>query len=220
MAAEIGLVACAPPPMALPLAGLPAPARALPVATLPADHHVIRFKWHYQEGALGANGDGAARIAFPDSARFDFVAGGSAGGGGRALLFDSTLVAPGAGGVDRYLPATPLLWAALGRLAVPAAADTIVRVAGDTIRADIGPVGAGEGNNLTVWRVEFVAGDLQTLARLRSGRVREMVRRDVPGTGGAGGSVHYERYESRRSLTLTQVRSEAVAEFDPSIWTW
>ena len=226
-AAVFGAVAaCAPPPLALPLAGLPAPARILPLATLPRDHHVIRFKWRYQELAFSANGDGAARIAYPDSARFDFVAGGSTGGGGRALLFDSTLVAPGAGGIDRYLPAIPLLWAALGRLAVPSAADTVVRVEGDTIRADIGPTGAENAKNVTVWRVEFVSGELVSLARLRGGRVRETVRRNggagagVDGAGDAGGSVRYEQFESRRSLTLTQVRSEAVPEFDPTIRTW
>ena len=227
MVTVIGItVACAPPPLALPLAGLPAPARALPLATLPPAHHVIRFKWRYQELAFSANGDGAARIAYPDSARFDFVVGGSTGGGGRALLFDSTLVAPGAGGIERYLPAIPLLWAALGRLAVPSAVDTVVRVAGDTIRADIGPAASEDGKDATVWRVEFVSGELVSLARLRGGRVRETVRRNgvggagVDGAGEAGGSVRYERFESRRSLTLTQVRSEAVPEFDPNIWTW
>lgn len=162
--------------MALPLHGVPEPARLLPTASLPRDHHVLRFKWHYQESAFSANGDGAARIAYPDSARFDFVAGGNTGGGGRALLFDSILVAPGGGGVERYLPGTPLLWAALGRLAVPAASDTMVRVDGDTIWADIGPAGGGD---VTVWRVQFAAGELLSVARLRSGRVREIVRRDL-----------------------------------------
>ncbi len=227
MATVIGVAAaCAPLPLARPLVGLPAPVGALPIAMLPPAHHVVRFKWRYQELAFSASGDGAARIAYPDSARFDFVAGGSTGGGGRALLFDSTLVAPGAGGIERYLPAIPLLWAALGRLAVPSAADTVVRVEGDTIRADIGPANAADGKDATVWRVEFASGELVSLARLRGGRVREMVRRNggagagVHGAGDVAGSVQYERFDSRRSLTLTQVRSEAVPEFDPTIWTW
>jgi hypothetical protein len=208
--------ACAPPPMALPLEGDPAPARALPTAALPTAYQVTRFKWHYHEPAFSANGDGAVRTAYPDSARFDFVVGGNTGGGGRALLFDSTLVAPGGGDILRYLPAVPLLWAALGRLAVPPSTDTVVRVEGDTIRSDIGPQGvsgAPAGGDATVWRVEFISGELTSMSRLRGGRIRETVRRDVK-----AGSVLYERQESRRSLTLTQVRSENVPEFDQSIW--
>jgi hypothetical protein len=210
--------------MALPLSGLPAPRSALPVAALPTGYRVSRFKWHYHEKVFSANGDGAARTAYPDSARFDFVVGGNTGGGGHALLFDSILVAPGGGGVKRYLPTIPLLWGALGRLAVPPSSDTVVRVEGDTIRTDIGPVAPESmesevtiGGDVTVWRAEFVSGELTSVSRLRGGRVRETVRREVNTDSGVV-SVKYESLDSRRSLTLTQVRSETVPQFDPTIW--
>jgi len=200
------------PPRALPLPGLPAPTGVLPVAVarLPAGYHRIRFRWRFSDTRFSATGDGAARIAFPDSARLDFFAAGPLGGSGRALLFDDTLVAPGGGGARRYLPTTPFLWATVGRLAVPPASDTLVRVDGDTVRADIGPALAGNG---TVWRVAFAAGELTSLARLSGGRVRETVARDVE-----RGRVRYENTGAHRSLTLTQVRSEAVPAFDSSVW--
>jgi hypothetical protein len=200
------------PPRAMPLRGVPAPTGALPLAaaSLPLGYHRLRFHWRFSDSRFSASGDGAARVAYPDSARLDFVAGGPLGGSGRALLFDDTLVAPGSGGARRYLPATPLLWATLGRLAVPTARDTIVRVDGDTVRADIGPTLSGDGS---VWRAAFAGGTLTSLARLSGGRVRETVKRDME-----RGRIQYGNGDAHRSLTLTQVRSEAVAAFDSSIW--
>jgi hypothetical protein len=199
------------PPKALPLNGAPATTEVLPshIAELPTGYHRIRFRWQYRSTQYAASGDGAARIAFPDTGRLDFVVSGPLGGSGYALLFDDTLVAPGGKRMKRYLPATPFLWAMLGRLAVPAAVDTVVRVEGDTVRADIGPVEPDTG---TVWRASFAGGELTGLARLSGGRVRGWVGRDVE-----RGRIRYDD-GSHRSLTLTQVRSEAVPPFDPSVW--
>ena len=181
-------------------------------------YHWIRFRWQLKQSQFSAKGDGAARTAFPDSARFDFVASGPLGGSGVALLFDDTLVAPGGKGVRKYLPPTPFLWAALGRLAVPPASDTVVRVDGDTVRADIGhlPEGgeltSGGADSATIWRVAFAGGELASLARLNGGRVRGTVVRDM-----ARGRIKYDD-GGHRSLTLTQVRIEAVPAFDLSVW--
>jgi len=196
----------------MPLRGVPAPTRVLPagVVKLALGYHRIRFRWNVTDPRFSAAGDGAARVAFPDSARLDFIAGGPFGGSGRALLFDDTLVAPGGGGTRRYLPATPFLWAALGRLAVPTATDTTVRIDGDTLWADFGPPFPSDG---TVWRASFAAGELTGLARLSGGRVRETVVRDVE-----RGRIQYKNAGAHRSLTLTQVRSEAVTAFDSTVW--
>jgi hypothetical protein len=173
-------------------------------------YHRIRFKWKFSDTEFSATGDGAARVAYPDSARLDFFAAGPLGGSGHALLFDDTLVAPGSGGARRYLPARPFLWATVGRLAVPPGADTVVRVDGDTVRAEIGPSAPSEGN---VWRAAFVGGELTSLARLSGGRVRESVVRDP-----ARGRVRYDNEGAHRSLTLTQVKSEEVPAFESSVW--
>jgi hypothetical protein len=212
------LVACALP-RAGPLAGVPSPVR-LPSTALRSGYQRLLFRWEYRDTRISARGDGAARVAPPDSARLDFVVSGPLGGGGYALLFGDTLVAPGngakgggvgggGGGARRYLPATPLIWATLGRLAVPPVTDTIVHADGDTLRADIGPSADG-----TTWRVAFgPGGELTSLALVREGRVREAVERDV-----VGGRVHYQNPGGHRSLTLTQMRSEAVAGFDGNVW--
>ena len=194
--------ACAP--RARPLAGAPAPATVhLPVAVLPDGYQKVVFRWRYAEGETGARGEGVARIAPPDRARLDlFLDGGL--GGTHARIIGDEIRAPGGALGRRYLPPPPLLWAALGRLAVPPAPDTIVRVDGDTLRADIG---AG-----SVWRVTFAAGRLTRLERIEGGRIVEWVSR------GAADEVRYEHESARRSLALTIVRREGATAFDPSIW--
>ena len=195
-------VACAP--RAHPLVGVPAPATVrVPLATLPSSHEKVVFRWRYEEGETGARGEGVARIAPPDSARLDlFLDGGL--GGSHARIIGNEIRAPGGALGRRYLPPPQLLWAALGRLAVPAAADTTIRVDGDTLRADIG--------RDPVWRVTFSAGRLTRLERIAGGRIVEWVSR----TG--EDEVRYENESARRSLSLTIVRREGAAPFDPSIW--
>jgi hypothetical protein len=219
--ALLGAVACVPPRV-LPLSGVPTTMH-LPTATLPPGHERLVFRWHYHDPDIEAVGDGSARLAAPDSARLDFVADHGMGGG-YALLFGDTLVAPSAGVFRRYLPPVPLLWAGVGRLAVPPAVDTVVRLDGDTLRADIGALAAqaatahGGGDRQPVWRVAFVAGQLVALARLTGGRVREAVTRRPESEGSGGSEVKYDALGGRRTLTLTRVRSEAVSGFDEAIW--
>ena len=88
------------PPRAGPLPGVPSPV-PLPSAVLAPGYQRVRFHWRYRDLDGAASGDGAARVAPPDSARLDFVLSGPIGGGGYALLLGDTLVAPGNGGARR-----------------------------------------------------------------------------------------------------------------------
>lgn len=196
------LAACVP--KAPPLTGAPVPAR-IPRAQLPDGHQRVLFRWSYSEGELEAKGEGVARIAAPDSVRLDLFLSGAIGGSGTAFLIGDTIYAPGGDPVRRYLPSPPLLWAALGRSAVPAAADTVARVDGDTLRADIGRGGR-------VWRLGFVGERLVGLDRLDQGRRLERVVR------GAGGTVRYVHEQSNRTLRLEITRTEETAPFDAAIW--
>jgi hypothetical protein len=201
--AVISLAAgCAP--RLKPMPGAPTPV-ALPRTTLPPGHRRIVFNWELEDPDLTARGEGAARIAPPDSARLDFfLAGGM--GSGAAVLIDGILRLPSqAEDLSRRLvPPPPLLWAALGRLAIPEARDTVVRVDGETLRADIGtPV---------AWRVTFVRDTLRKLERVEGGRIIEWVERF------AGGRVRYRHEVSHRRLDLLITRSDDVSAFDPTIW--
>lgn len=194
------VVSCTPRAGALP--GTVAPAGAVPSTALPPGHHHVVFRWRYEDPDMGARGEGVARIASPDSVRMDFFVDPGMGAG-YALLIGDSLSAPGIALVRRYLPPAPLLWATLGRLHVPAGRDTVVRVDGDTIRADIG--------SDPVWRATFGARQLVRLERIDGGRVSERVVR-------AGDDLRYEHLGARRSLSLTVTRRTAVPPFDATIW--
>lgn len=194
--------ACAPPRISA-LPGAPAPLQRLPSPPVPTGHRKLVFQWELKDQDLTARGDGVARIAYPDSIRLDFFLGGSYSGGAAVLIGDS-LVVPGPDVTRRLVPPRALLWAALGRLDLPAERDTVVRVDGPVVRADIGsPVH---------WRVSFNGDSLSRLERVDGGRLREWVARDP------GQHVSYRHEGSGRTLTLVIQRSDVVSAFDPSIW--
>ena len=189
-------------PRARPLAGTPAPERSLPKIELPGKHRRIVFRWDYEENALIARGEGAVRASAPDSARVDlFLNGGITVG--RAILIGNTIRATNQDQVERFLPPPPLMWAALGRLAIPPLPDTVVTVEGEVMHADIGRPAA--------WRVTIKGMRLMQLARLSGGRIVEVVTRDD------GGRLLYE-VPGRRKLWLGITRDEEVPAFDASIW--
>src|SRR5438132_3318953 len=197
----VGAVACAP--AAAPLKGVLAPDRSLPSLLLPTGHRQIVFKWDYEEGAIAARGDGAVRTAAPDSARLDFFLGGGLGAGAAILIGDS-LRSPNAQLARRYIPPMPMMWAALGRLAIPALPDTVVRIDGDLLRADVGrPI---------QWRVAIRGDTLVTLEHISGGKIIESLTRE------ANGAIVYRASGARRQLSLTILRQQP-GSFDETIWS-
>jgi len=199
VAATLGAGACVP---ALhPLTGAPTKA-ALPRAQLPSGYRQIVFDWELEDRELSGRGEGVARVAGPDSARLDlFLAGGF--GSGAAVLIADSLRVTGGSVARRFIPPPPLLWAALGRLAVPSATDTTARVDGELLRVDIGKP--------TNWRLTFRRDSLVRVERIRGGRIIEWVERN-------GANVRYRSEEARRALSLTVKRVLEVPPFDASIW--
>ncbi|HUQ47503.1 MAG TPA: hypothetical protein VM053_04565 [Gemmatimonadaceae bacterium] len=189
-------------PKAVPLKGAPAPERALPELKLAPGHRKIVFHWNYQENSLMANGDGAIRVASPDSARVDlFLNGGILLG--KATLIGNNLSAPNKAQVEKVLPPPAMMWAVLGRLAIPALPDTVITADGDILYADIGRPAA--------WRVTIKGNRLMQLARLSGGRIAEVVTRDE------AGRLLYE-VPGHRKLWLGITRDDEVPAFDASIW--
>lgn len=195
-------LACAPPAVK-PLGGEIAPIVALPSSELAPGYRQVVFDWEFEQGDARMRGEGVVRIAPPDSARLDLFLGGGFGGGA-AILVGDELRAPLVESARRLIPPAPMLWAALGRLAIPAAADTAVRVDGSIVRADIGAA--------PVWRVEFNGPRLARLDRIDDGRVRDFVNRQ-------GRVVVYESFSPRSKLTLRITRDEPAMGFDAKIWT-
>ena len=197
----VAALGCAP--TAAPLKGVLAPDRSLPPLSLPSGHRHLVFKWDYEEGQIAARGDGAIRTAAPDSARLDFFLGGGLGAGAAILIGDSLRI-PRGDLARRYIPPTPLMWAALGRLAIPPLPDTVVRVDGDLVQADVG--------RPLQWRVAIRGDTLLQLEHVSGGKITESVTR------GPHGTLTFSAPGARRTLRLTILR-EQPGSFDASIWS-
>lgn len=206
------LIACRPPRVA-PLTGIPTTV-ALPAMPLPPGRQEIVFRWAFSDRLFGAKGDGVARLAPPDSVRLDFFADGGVGAG-YAIVIGDTIYSPGGDEARRYLPPVPLLWAAFGTLRLEGA-DTLLRVDGDTLRADIvsDRLALSPNNSLpaTFWRVAVVGRELVRLERIADRRLEEFVER------ADSTNVRYRQNGSRRSLGLSIQRRTRGSVFDPSIW--
>ncbi|HXC25899.1 MAG TPA: hypothetical protein VNU46_08285 [Gemmatimonadaceae bacterium] len=195
--------ACTPP--LSPLTGISPVNATLPAVALVTGQRKVVFTWELEANSLVARGNGAARLSAPDSARVDLFLTGGFGGASAVLIGDSLIVPPGAGtrGIMNMIPPTPVLWAALGRLALPALADTIIRVSGDTLRADVG--------RPRQWRVTAVRDQLILLDHISGDRIIESVER-MP-----DGGVRYHSSD-HRSLVLHIQQDQPMAAFDASIW--
>lgn len=213
-AAALLLMACTP--AARPLHGVPVPSR-LPAAMLPLAPTIYRFTWSYRDDTFEANGEGAVRAQGPERARLDFfLRNGMAGG--FAILVGDSLTVPGIDLVKRMLPPVPLLWASLGRLALPPARDTVARRAGDTLFVDMGVLGGRDaaGADGRAWRVAFVGDRLSAVDRIEGGRVVERLERRPTPEGAL--AVSYAHVRGKRRLQITVTDSSRVDAFDEAIW--
>jgi hypothetical protein len=179
----------------------PAYGGPLPRAEL-TGYRMLNFDWEYQDAIVSNRGEGTIRIASPDSARLDlFLRSGM--GRLQAILIGMGPVTVSTGDdMTRLLPSPELIWAALGRLAVPPARDTVARVIEGRIVADIGAD--------TVYRATF-EGD--RLTRLEKGVGRRQVERV---TRSGDGAVSYAR--GKTTLRIHNMQERDSEPFDPAIW--
>jgi hypothetical protein len=82
--------------------------------TQPTQGALHRFTWLYQDERASKGGRGSARIALPDSLRFDFAGSLGIGKGSAMVVGDSALWVVPDRSVDELVPGIPLLWSLLG----------------------------------------------------------------------------------------------------------
>lgn len=199
LVAAVAAAACVP--RAPALIGSVVPVR-IPAAALPPGYHKLVFDFAYRDPDFSLKGDGAARIASPDSMRLDFFVNNEAAG--NAVLIGDTLRAANPSVARKLLPPVPFFWAAIGVLHVPPSPDTTARVDGDTLRVEIGTHPA--------WRATFMGTELLRLDLIDDGRIPQSVMR-VPGS-----PVRYRDAHAHRSLDITVRASDNVPPFDAAIW--
>jgi hypothetical protein len=201
---------------AIPLRGVPT-SEALPPTALAPRPQQMRFTWSYRDETFEANGDGVVRVQAPDRARLDFfLRNGMAGG--YAILIGDSLTVPGIDLVRRFLPPVPLLWATLGRVALPPTRDTVARRDGDTLRADLGDLRGGDASKAIgrAWRLALTGRDLVRVDRIEQGKVVEWVTRSRGATG--QWELRYVHERAKRGLRIVVTDTLTVEGFDDAIW--
>jgi|GEM_PF-320058 len=216
LVASAGLsFACAP--AARPLPGVDATREMLPRTELASTPQQLRFTWTYKDETFQANGDGVVRHQPVARARLDFfLRNGMAGG--YAILVGDSLIVPGIDLVRRFLPPVPLLWATLGRLDLPATADTVARLDGDTLRADFGALRGRDASSADgrAWRVSFAGQTLVRVERVEGGRVVEWISRRRNATG--QWDLQYVHEQAKRRLGIIVTDTSRVEAFDAAIF--
>src|SRR5918992_1083063 len=82
--------------------------------TVPGHHRLHRFKWLFRDDKSSAGGRGSARIAPPDSMRFDVAGPFGSGAASAAVVGDQPLWAEPPDAVSKLVPNYPLMWGIFG----------------------------------------------------------------------------------------------------------
>jgi hypothetical protein len=215
------LTACpGPPPPLVPVALLPASrdsavawARATLPSPPPGRATLIRFRWRYEDGRVRYAGRGSARIAPPDSLRFDYAGPFGLGSGAAVVIGDSVAWADPAANFRSLVPAIPMLWASLGIVRPPGAEATVFGLA---------------GADRTIWRFAERGDTLDYIATVRpepvleaewrrSGTVvaRSRTRLD-PQARPVGARIDFPEASARFELTVVALDTAAV--IPPALW--
>ena len=94
-------------------------------ATAPRAGALHRFKWSYQDENAAKGGRGSARIALPDTLRFDIAGSLGIGKGSAFVVGDSALWVVPEKSVEDLVPSFPLLWAMFGVARAPGSEDRL-----------------------------------------------------------------------------------------------
>lgn len=83
-------------------------------STVPTDQRLIRFKWLFRDEQGSAGGRGSARIAPPDSLRFDVAGPFGSNPTSAAVVGEQPLWTRPPDAIKKLVPNYPLMWAMLG----------------------------------------------------------------------------------------------------------
>jgi hypothetical protein len=88
-------------------------------ATTPSEHRLHRFKWLFRDERASAGGRGSARIAPPDSLRFDVAGPFGSGAASAVVVGDQSRWTEPPDAIAKLVPNYPLMWAMFGVARMP-----------------------------------------------------------------------------------------------------
>lgn len=212
---------------------MPAPAALAPAsrdsavawtrATLPPRATVIRFRWRYRDERVRYAGRGSARIAPPDSLRFDYAGPFGLGSGAAVVIGDTVAWADPAKNFRSLVPAIPMLWASLGMVRPPgdsAAVFGLAQTAGGARRAVWRFVQGGGADTLDYVATESEGATAEPALEAewrRNGAVVARSRTQFDARARpASARVDFPEASARFELTVVGVDTAAV--IPPALW--
>jgi hypothetical protein len=88
-------------------------------STVPSDHRLHRFKWLFKDERASAGGRGSARVAPPDSLRFDVAGPFGSGVASAVVIGDRARWTEPPDAIAKMVPNYPLMWAMFGVARLP-----------------------------------------------------------------------------------------------------
>lgn len=180
--------------------------------TVPADRRLHRFKWLFRDEKSSAGGRGSARIAPPDSLRFDVAGPFGSGAASAAVVGEQPLWTEPPDAIEKMVPNYPLMWAMFGVARLPEDGATLRGLAQGATTA-----WQYAGPTDTVEYVRTAGTPARLVATVRRGG--EMVGRAEATLDDAGAPVEARlvvpSVPARLDLTFL---STASADFAPDIW--
>jgi hypothetical protein len=117
------LLGCRSEPGALvPVAAQPVTAEQIATwvaETVPRERRLHKFKWLFRDEKSSAGGRGSARIAPPDSLRFDVAGPFGSGAASAAVVGEQPLWVEPPDAIQKMVPNYPLMWAMFGVARLP-----------------------------------------------------------------------------------------------------
>lgn len=182
-------------------------------STAPSGRILHRFKWLYRDERSSVGGRGSARIAAPDTLRFDVAGPLGANPAAAMVIGDSSVWIDAPESIRDIVPSYPLLWAGFGIARAPAGATVLW---------------AGQVGEIVAWRVAAGADTVEyALTRGPRRRLQAELRRDgrilarmdagfTPDGRPATARLDIPSRPSR--LTLTFTLSDPSARFPTDVW--
>lgn len=211
------LVGCGPGP------GPVVPVNAPPVSrdvvaewvagTIPSDQRLHRFKWLFRDEKSSAGGRGSARIAPPDSLRFDVAGPFGSGAASAAVIGEQPLWTEPPDAIEKMVPNYPLMWAMFGVARLPDDGSTLRGlVDGETTAWQY----AGQTDTVEYVRTAGKPARLVTTVR-RGGEILGRAETTLDSVGApVAARLVVPGVPARLDLTFL---STASADFAPDIWT-